>query len=203
MAASSSADLASAGPARAGRAPRRAGRGRPTSPGGRSRCGRRSCPARPGSRVPDRRLLAGERSELVALDDLPLPEADEQAAPTTRGRRAGRGGGSESVRPSIDQRSSRGDDDRRHELAEAGVERLLADGRLPAEAVEVGARARRCSCLEPIPLDAEPVELVAGRRDAHRLGERDERRAGTPRRCRRGGCRRGSSADRRGRSPRP
>src|SRR5919112_5504157 len=83
----------------------------------------------------------------------------------------------ESVRPIVSvrlPRSAAADDDRRRKLGEAGVDRELPNRGLLAETVQIGEEL-----LPPnekgVALRREPDEVVAGRRDSHRLGEREER----------------------------
>src|SRR4051812_28130285 len=81
----------------------------------------------------------------------------------------------ESVRP-IDRSgpSVRADDERSPELRQALVDGQLPDRRLLAEAVQVGQELLLPD-EERVALATQPIDVVAGRRDADGLGEREER----------------------------
>ena len=154
-----------------------AARARWSSPGRRRRCGRRC--RRAGWASPPASSSAGT----------PRPQADRAGPPaSTRGARGAptptdaktirrkSARRRESVRP-ID-RSGDGqlpaDDEWGRQLGQPGVDRQLADRRLLAEAVEVGQQLGLPD-EERIAVRVQPLHVVAGRRDADRLGQREER----------------------------
>ena len=83
------------------------------------------------------------------------------------------------------------------QLPETGVDRLLADGRLAPEPVEVGADVGG-RVVEPLALEAEAPDVEPGRGDADLLGQREEGQHERHDDGARGRARAGSSAGRPG-----
>ena len=133
--------------------------------------------ATPARRV-DRDARLGERlgGEAVPVDDLPVAEPSDERDRTEdedtqeEEQSAARIGSAQ--HRSIDRLAGR-QDERLGQLAETGVEGLLADGRLATEAVEVRADVER-GVIESLSLELEATDVEAGRADPDLLREREE-----------------------------
>ncbi len=124
-------------------------------------------------------LLPGVLDELIVLDQLPVAETrdertraededdEQQEQPASR-----IGSTTHEDRRSL----ASGNDERRAELAEAVVERLLADGGFAAQSLHVRLEILP-DRLEAVLLGLQADRVVAGCGDTDALAEREERRA--------------------------
>src|SRR5262249_30472558 len=122
-------------------------------------------------------LPMGALDEVVAAHHLPVAEADGEAARADREHDQEQEQAAPRIRPTahgLFRSLASLDDEWRPELAEPGVERLLADGGLAPEPLHVRLEVL-ADRLEPILLRGEPDDVVARRRDTDALAERKER----------------------------